>query len=111
MSWVREPKQAVFNVSRPHPDIFLVVRVEKVLQGALSKCLEPYLKGDAVKLGNKVRKQMKEMCTRIGKFLSEMCLGGVMGFFFGEDGDWGERGRAMSLICLSSTPGLCQLNI
>ena len=67
MLWVREPKEAVFNVSRRHPDVFLVVRVEKVLQGALSKCLEPYLKGDVVKMGNKVRKQMKEMCARIGK--------------------------------------------
>ena len=80
MSWVREPQRAVFNLSRPHPDVFLVVRVEKVLQGALSKCLEPYLKGDALKSGNKVRKQMKEMCTRIGE-LKKRWEGG--------DGPWG----------------------
>ena len=67
MTWVQEPKQAVFNISQPHPDIFLVVRVEKVLQGALSKCLEPYLKSETVKAGNKVRRQMKEMCSRIGE--------------------------------------------
>ena len=68
MTWVQEPKQAVFNISQPHPDIFLVVRVEKVLQGALSKCLEPYQKSDSVKAGNKVRRQMKEMCCRIGEW-------------------------------------------
>lgn len=38
----------IFNVSHPSPDLFLVIRLEKVLQGDLNECVEPYLKDDKV---------------------------------------------------------------
>lgn len=38
------PRQGVFSVTCPHPDIFLVARVEKVLQGGITHCTEPYMK-------------------------------------------------------------------
>lgn len=38
------PKQGVFSVTCPHPEIFLVARVEKVLQGGITHCTEPYMK-------------------------------------------------------------------
>ena len=41
-------RSAVFEVSDPNPDLFLVIRLEKVLQGDIQECLEPYLKEDKV---------------------------------------------------------------
>lgn len=38
----------IFNISNPSPDLFLVVRLEKVLQGDLNECIEPYVKEDKV---------------------------------------------------------------
>lgn len=40
----------IFNISNPSSDLFLVVRLEKVLQGDLNECVEPYLKDDKVRL-------------------------------------------------------------
>lgn len=37
--------QGLFSVTAPHPDIYLVARVEKVLQGGIAQCVEPYIKG------------------------------------------------------------------
>ncbi|XP_030874329.1 dedicator of cytokinesis protein 9 [Leptonychotes weddellii] len=38
------PKQGIFSVTCPHPDIFLVARIEKVLQGSITHGAEPYMK-------------------------------------------------------------------
>ena len=31
-------------MSFPHPEVFIVARIEKVLQGGISTCTEPYMK-------------------------------------------------------------------
>lgn len=36
--------QGIFSVTNPHADIFLVARVEKVLQNGITHCAEPYMK-------------------------------------------------------------------
>ena len=36
--------QAVFSVTIPSPEIYLVAKVEKILQGGISTCAEPYMR-------------------------------------------------------------------
>lgn len=38
------PTQGIFSVTCPHPEIFLVARIEKVLQGGITHCTEPYMR-------------------------------------------------------------------
>lgn len=52
---LRYPKQGVFSVTCPHPEIFLVARIEKVLQGGITHCTEPYMKSsDSAKVQSSV---------------------------------------------------------
>ena len=60
--------QGIFSVVRRHSEIFLVARVEKVLQGALSQCLEPYLRGADRKTALKVHNAVKQHCAGIGHY-------------------------------------------
>lgn len=41
-------RSAVFDITHPTPDLFLVVKLEKVLQGDINECVEPYIKDDKV---------------------------------------------------------------
>uniref|UniRef100_A0A3B5BH30 Dedicator of cytokinesis protein 9-like n=1 Tax=Stegastes partitus TaxID=144197 RepID=A0A3B5BH30_9TELE len=63
------PRQGVFSVTCPHPEIFLVARVEKVLQGGITHCTEPYMKSsDSAKIAQKVLKNAKTACSRLGQY-------------------------------------------
>nr|XP_027829538.2 dedicator of cytokinesis protein 9 isoform X9 [Ovis aries] len=63
------PKQGIFSVTRPHPDIFLVARIEKVLQGSITHGAEPYMKSsDSSKVAQKVLKNAKQACQRLGQY-------------------------------------------
>ncbi|KAK6623677.1 hypothetical protein RUM43_009529 [Polyplax serrata] len=67
--WIIYPKQALFSVSNPHPDIYLVLRIDKVLQGAINTACEPYVKSARdPRLGSKVQKTAKAVCQRLGKY-------------------------------------------
>ncbi|XP_028984010.2 dedicator of cytokinesis protein 11 isoform X2 [Betta splendens] len=66
---LRFPTQGVFSVTNPHADIFLVVRVEKVLQNGITHCAEPYIKSsDINKTAQKVLKAAKQSCQRLGQY-------------------------------------------
>ncbi|KFB37649.1 AGAP008535-PA-like protein [Anopheles sinensis] len=67
--WLARTKQAIFNVTVPHADIFIVVRIDKILQGAINPSVEPYLKAtkDPKVLG-KLQKTIKQYAQKCGHY-------------------------------------------
>ena len=51
-----------------HTELYIVILVEKVLQGGISASVDPYLKGDDSKTGAKVHRQMRQYCQHIGHY-------------------------------------------
>ena len=58
--------QGIFSVIRRHSEIYVFVKIEKVLQGPISQAVEHYLKGPDPKGASKVYRQMKQFCANIG---------------------------------------------
>jgi len=54
-------------ISKPHSDIFLVLRIDKVLQGGIVRVSEPYIKATTNNKDNglKVFKAVKNICQRL----------------------------------------------
>ncbi|KAM5232986.1 dedicator of cytokinesis protein 6 isoform 12-T12 [Hipposideros larvatus] len=68
-------RSAIFSVTYPSPDIFLVIKLEKVLQqGDISECCEPYMvmkEVDTAKNKEKLEKlrlAAEQFCTRLGRY-------------------------------------------
>lgn len=47
-----QSRSAIFEITNPSSDLFLVIRLEKVLQGDIKDSVEPYLKDDKDKVSN-----------------------------------------------------------
>ncbi|NXF38007.1 DOCK8 protein, partial [Nyctibius bracteatus] len=70
-----QARSAVFSVTYPSSDIYLVIKVEKVLQqGEIGDCAEPYMvlkESEAGKTKEKIEKlraQAESFCQRLGKY-------------------------------------------
>uniref|UniRef100_A0A8C6QLD4 Dedicator of cytokinesis 6 n=1 Tax=Nannospalax galili TaxID=1026970 RepID=A0A8C6QLD4_NANGA len=68
-------RSAIFSVTYPSPDIFLVVKLEKVLeQGDISDCCEPYMVMKEMDMAknreklDKLRLAAEQFCTRLGRY-------------------------------------------
>ncbi|KAF4014639.1 hypothetical protein G4228_005938 [Cervus hanglu yarkandensis] len=68
-------RSAIFSVTYPSPDIFLVIKLEKVLQqGDISECCEPYMVMKEVDTAKnkekleKLRMAAEQFCTRLGRY-------------------------------------------
>uniref|UniRef100_T1J9Y0 Uncharacterized protein n=1 Tax=Strigamia maritima TaxID=126957 RepID=T1J9Y0_STRMM len=59
-------RSCIFDISSPTSDIFLVVKLEKVLQGDINECVEPYMKDD--KNRDKIKANAVASCERLGKY-------------------------------------------
>ncbi|XP_045515392.1 dedicator of cytokinesis protein 9 [Pieris brassicae] len=67
--WFNSKKQVMLSVNNPHPDLFLVVRIDKILQGHVSQVLEPYQKATKdPRLGLKVHKNVQAYANRVGNY-------------------------------------------
>ncbi|ESP01696.1 hypothetical protein LOTGIDRAFT_172449 [Lottia gigantea] len=70
--WLMKPdRQGLFSVVRRYgdsSDVYLVAKIEKVLQGSISQAVEPYIKPPDYKQGSKIYKQMKQCCSHIGHY-------------------------------------------
>ncbi|XP_030623318.1 dedicator of cytokinesis protein 8 [Chanos chanos] len=68
-------RAAIFSISYPSPDIYLVIKIEKVLQqGEISECADPYMvmkESDSAKNKDKLEKlklQAESFCQRLGRY-------------------------------------------
>ncbi|EFA03420.2 Dedicator of cytokinesis protein 11-like Protein [Tribolium castaneum] len=67
--WLFFPRQALMSITNPHPDIFLVVRIEKVLQGGICQSSEAYVKANKdPKISLKAYKNIATCCQRLGNY-------------------------------------------
>uniref|UniRef100_A0A8C6PPJ1 Dedicator of cytokinesis 8 n=1 Tax=Nothobranchius furzeri TaxID=105023 RepID=A0A8C6PPJ1_NOTFU len=68
-------RSGIFSVTYPSPDIYLVIKIEKVLQqGEISDCADPYItmrESDSAKNKDKLEKlrtQAEAFCQRLGRY-------------------------------------------
>lgn len=62
-------RRAIFSVTAPHPDIFLVVRIEKILQGGIYQTSDPYIKTCRdPKVASKLHKSVKSYAQNVGHY-------------------------------------------
>ncbi|XP_050528941.1 dedicator of cytokinesis protein 9 isoform X2 [Daktulosphaira vitifoliae] len=64
--WLFKQKQAIMCVTKPHSDIFLLLRIDKILQGSIIRVSEPYIK--TTSNGAKVYKSVKNDCIQLGNY-------------------------------------------
>lgn len=66
-----QSKTCIFNITYPSSDLFLVIKLEKVLQGDINDCIEPYQKEE--KNIEKIKLNAQQSCERLGKYRMPFC--------------------------------------
>ncbi|TKR95511.1 hypothetical protein L596_009672 [Steinernema carpocapsae] len=62
-------RQGIFSLSDPSADVFIVIKLDKVLQGCeSSEAAEPYIKEDKEKNRDKLSAAAKDYCERLGAY-------------------------------------------
>jgi hypothetical protein len=62
-------RSAIFSITHPNQDVYLVVKLEKVLQqGDISECADPYMRELDAKALERVKQGAVGNCERLGKF-------------------------------------------
>lgn len=89
-------RSAVFEVTHPSNDLYLVVRFEKVLQGDIKDSIEPYLK-EFTNI-EKAKANALDYTERLGKYRAPFAFTAVYlnGIFKGDSGD-GDRESIQSV--------------
>lgn len=72
-----QSRSAIFEITNPSNDLFLVIRLEKVLQGDMKDSVEPYLKEDKEKYRDKARWNASDYCERLGKYRMPFAWTGI----------------------------------
>ncbi|XP_076063961.1 dedicator of cytokinesis isoform X2 [Oratosquilla oratoria] len=80
-------RTCIFDITYPSSDIFLVVRLEKVLQGDIGDVVGPYMKDDTNR--EKVKAAAVTCCERLGKYRMPLAWTAInlMSIFSGVHGD------------------------
>ncbi|XP_046442972.1 dedicator of cytokinesis protein 7-like isoform X3 [Daphnia pulex] len=68
-------RSCTFSTTYPSTDLFLVVKLEKVLQGDINECTEPYIKDD--KNREKVKANAVACCERLGRYRMPFAWTGI----------------------------------
>lgn len=88
-------RSAIFEMTHPSHDLFLVIRLEKVLQGDTKDSIEPYLKDkeDKDKFRDKMKSTAADYCERLGKYRMPFAWTGIYlnPIFSGESYDASDR--------------------
>lgn len=72
-----QSRAAIFEITNPSSDLFLVIRLEKVLQGDLRDSVEPYMKEDKDKYREKAKSNAEDFCERLGKYRMPFAWTGI----------------------------------
>lgn len=91
-----QSRSAIFEITNASSDLFLVIRLEKVLQGDLRDSVEPYMKDDKDKYREKAKNNAEDFCERLGKYRMPFAWTGIYltNIFTGDSMDKDETGSS-----------------
>ncbi|XP_039439015.1 dedicator of cytokinesis protein 7 [Culex pipiens pallens] len=72
-----QAREAIFDITNPSNELYLVIRLEKVLQGDIKDSVEPYMKDDKDKYRDKAKSNAADFCDRLGKYRMPFAWTGI----------------------------------